>query len=163
MTDLVIKTLDSLNAEYEIIDCDPDLADTVQFCDRYGYRLDESANAILVVGKADPRRYAMCLVLANTQIDVNRVVRKKFGVKKASFASPEETIQMTGMVLGGVTPLGLPPTLPVWIDSRIMDCARVIVGGGSRDRKVYLDPRGLEALPSAEVIENLAKQRPEST
>ena len=163
MTDLVIKTLDGLNAEYEIIDCDPDLADTARFCDRYGYRLDESANAILVVGKADPRRYAMCLVLANTQIDVNRVVRKKFEVKKASFASPEETIQMTGMVLGGVTPLGLPPTLPVWIDSRIMDCARVIVGGGSRDRKVYLDPRGLEALPSAEVIENLAKQRPEST
>ena len=163
MTDLVIKTLDGLNAEYEIIDCDPDLADTARFCDSYGYRLDESANAILVVGKADPRRYAMCLVLANTQIDVNRVVRKKFEVKKASFASPEETIQMTGMVLGGVTPLGLPPTLPVWIDSRIMDCARVIVGGGSRDRKVYLDPRGLEALPSAEVIENLAKQRPEST
>ncbi|MEE3139645.1 MAG: YbaK/EbsC family protein [Actinomycetota bacterium] len=84
-------------------------------------------------------------------------------MKKASFASPEETIQMTGMVLGGVTPLGLPPTLPVWIDSRIMDCARVIVGGGSRDRKVYLDPRGLKALPSTEIIENLAMERSAGT
>ena len=160
MTDPVIEVIDRLNVEYEIVDCDPDLADTAQFCDRYGYRLDESANAILVVGKADPRVYATCVVLANTQIDVNKVVRKKFGVKKASFASPEETTKITGMVLGGVTPFGLPATLPVWIDSRVMTCERVIVGGGSRARKIYVDPSGLKALPSSEVIENLAKQRP---
>ena len=160
MTDPVIEVIDRLNVEYEIVDCDPDLADTAQFCDRYGYRLDESANAILVVGKADPRVYATCVVLANTQIDVNKVVRKKFGVKKASFASPEETTKITGMVLGGVTPFGLPATLPVWIDSRVMNCERVIVGGGSRARKIYVDPSGLKALPSSEVIENLAKERP---
>ena len=160
MADPVIEVIDRLNVEYEIVDCDPDLADTAQFCDRYGYRLDESANAILVVGKADPRVYATCVVLANTQIDVNKVVRKKFGVKKASFASPEETTKITGMVLGGVTPFGLPATLPVWIDSRVMNCERVIVGGGSRARKIYVDPSGLRALPSSEVIENLAKQRP---
>ena len=160
MADPVIEVIDRLNVEYEIVDCDPDLADTAQFCDRYGYRLDESANEILVVGKADPRVYATCVVLANTQIDVNKVVRKKFGVKKASFASPEETTKITGMVLGGVTPFGLPATLPVWIDSRVMNCERVIVGGGSRDRKIYVDPSGLKALPSSEVIENLAKQRP---
>ena len=160
MTDPVIEVIDRLNVEYEIVDCDPDLADTAQFCDRYGYRLDESANAILVVGKADPRVYATCVVLANTQIDVNKVVRKKFGVKKASFASPEETTKITGMVLGGVTPFGLPATLPVWIDSRVMNCERVIVGGGSRARKIYVDPSGLKALPSSEVIEHLAKERP---
>ena len=163
MTDPVILALDELQADYGIVDCDPDLADTVQFCDRYGYQLDESANAILVVGKADPRVYAMCVVLATTQIDVNKVVRKKLGVKKASFASPAETTQMTGMTLGGVTPFGLPGTLPVWIDSKVMNCQRVIVGGGSRNRKIYVDPRSLEALPSADVIENLAKQPPAST
>ena len=163
MTDPVIQALDRLRADYEIVDCDPDLADTAQFCDRYGYQLDESANAILVVGKADPRVYAMCVVLATTQIDVNKVVRKKFGVKKASFASPEETTQITGMLLGGVTPFGLPETLPLWIDSRVMNCPRVIVGGGSRDRKIYVGPRSLEALPSAHVVENLAKERPAGT
>ena len=59
MTDPVILALDELQADYDIVECDPGVADTVQFCDRYGYRLDESANAILVVGKADPRVYAM--------------------------------------------------------------------------------------------------------
>ena len=128
MTDQVIQILDHLTSDYQIIECDPQLADTAQFCERYGYELDESANAILVVGKGEPRRYALCVVLATTQVDVNKVVRKKLGVKKASFATPEETETITGMVLGGVTPFGLPETLSIWIDGRVLQRSKVIVG-----------------------------------
>ena len=160
MTDPVIDALEAAGADFEIIDCDPNLADTAEFCAHYGYRMDESANAIMVVGKSDPRTYAMCVVLATTSVDVNKVVRKRLGAKKASFAPPEETAEMTGMVLGGVTPFGLPADLPLWIDARVMACERVIVGGGSRDRKIYLPPAGLAALPNAEVVDDLAKERP---
>ena len=160
MSDRVIEILDQLTSDYQIIECEPDLADTAQFCERYGYELNESANAILVVGKAEPRKYALCVVLATTQVDVNKVVRKKLEVKKASFASPEETETITGMILGGVTPFGLPETLSIWIDSRVLQCSKVILGGGSRDRKIYVTPQTLAALPSSEVIENLARERP---
>ena len=160
MTDQVIQILDHLTSDYQIIECDPQLADTAQFCERYGYELDESANAILVVGKGEPRRYALCVVLATTQVDVNKVVRKKLGVKKASFATPEETETITGMVLGGVTPFGLPETLSIWIDGRVLQRSKVIVGGGSRDRKICVTPQALTALPSSEVIDDLAKERP---
>ena len=160
MTDPVIDALEATGADFEIIDCDPNLADTAEFCAHYGYRMDESANAIMVVGKSDPRTYAMCVVLATTSVDVNKVVRKRLGAKKASFAPPEETAEMTGMVLGGVTPFGRPADLPLWIDARVMACERVIVGGGSRDRKIYLPPAGLAALPNAEVVDDLAKERP---
>ncbi len=71
--------------------CDPALADTAAFCEAYGYRLDESANTIVVIGKSDPPRYAACVVLANTRLDVNRAVRSRLGVKKASFADRETT------------------------------------------------------------------------
>ncbi len=37
-----------------------------------------------------------------------------------------------------------------------MDCEWVILGGGSRSLKVKADPRVLEALPGARVIEGLA-------
>lgn len=162
MADPVIAALEATGSDFEVIDCDPDLADTAEFCAHYGYRLDESANAIMVVGKSEPRTYAMCVVLATTSVDVNKVVRKRLGAKKASFAPPEETAEMTGMVLGGVTPFGLPNGLPLWIDSRVMSCDKVIVGGGSRDRKIYLPPAGLAALPNADVVEDLAKERPPS-
>jgi prolyl-tRNA editing enzyme YbaK/EbsC (Cys-tRNA(Pro) deacylase) len=157
MSDGVIATAEATGVAYEIVPCDPELADTAAFCEAYGYRLDQSANAIVVVGKSEPRIYAACLVLANTRLDVNGVVRRKFGVKKASFASAEETIEITAMQIGGVTPYGLPAGLPIWIDSRIMALERVIVGGGSRDRKLLVPPQSLAALPAAEVIEDLAK------
>ena len=100
----------------------------------------------------------MCVVLATTRIDVNKSVRKKLGTKKASFASPEEATEITGMTLGGVTPFGLPNDLPLWIDSRVMGCEKVIVGGGSRNRKIYVPPHALSALPNAEIVEGLAKE-----
>jgi len=157
MSDGVLAAAEATGEGYAVVPCDPELADTAAFCATYGYRLDQSANAILVVGKSEPRVYAVCLVLANTRLDVNGVVRRRFGVKKASFASAEETIEITGMQIGGVTPYGLPDGLPIWIDSRIMACDQVIVGGGSRDRKLLVPPGSLAALPGAEVVDDLAK------
>ncbi|HAE53413.1 MAG TPA: hypothetical protein DCG25_00460, partial [Acidimicrobiaceae bacterium] len=121
MEDSIVEILEAMCADYQIVECAPELADTAQFCEHYGYRLDESANAILIVGKGDPRVYALCVVLATTQVDVNKQARRKLGVKKASFASPDETIKLTGMTLGGVTPFGLPTSLPIWIDSRVLE------------------------------------------
>jgi prolyl-tRNA editing enzyme YbaK/EbsC (Cys-tRNA(Pro) deacylase) len=157
MSDTVIEAARATGQAYEVVPCDPELADTAAFCATYGYRLDQSANAILVVGKSEPRVYAVCLVLADTRLDVNGVVRRRFDVRKASFASPQETIEITGMKIGGVTPYGLPEGLPIWIDSRIMSCGQVIVGGGSRDRKLLVPPESLAALPGAEVVDDLAK------
>lgn len=157
MSDPVLDTAQATGHPFEVVPCDPDLADTAAFCEAYGYRLDQSANAIVVVGKGDPRVYAACLVLATTRLDVNGTVRQRFGVRKASFASADETIEMTGMQIGGVTPYGLPESLPLWIDSRVMDVSDVIVGGGSRDRKLLVPPDSLKSLPNAEVVEDLAK------
>ncbi len=157
MSDQVLDAAAATGHPYEVVECDPDLADTAAFCEAYGFGLDQSANAIVVVGKSEPRVYVACLVLATCRLDVNGVVRKRLGVKKASFASADETIEMTGMMIGGVTPYGLPGGLPLWIDARVMDVDQVIVGGGSRDRKLLVPPASLAALPGAEVVEGLAK------
>jgi prolyl-tRNA editing enzyme YbaK/EbsC (Cys-tRNA(Pro) deacylase) len=150
------RSLQRLDGACEIIPCDPALADTANFCAAYGYGLDESANTILVIGKSDPPRYAACVVLANTRLDVNRSVRARLGTRKASFASAEEARALTGMEIGGVTVFGLPPDLPIWVDSRVMARGRIILGGGSRDCKVITAPNTLLKLPNVEVVEGLA-------
>jgi prolyl-tRNA editing enzyme YbaK/EbsC (Cys-tRNA(Pro) deacylase) len=158
---LVLDHLARLDAgpdvAYEVIPCDPALADTAAFCAAYGYALDESANTIVVVGKADPPRYVACVVLATTRLDVNRVVRRRLGVKKASFADPEQTKAITGMAIGGVTVFGLPEGLPLWIDGAVLERPRVILGGGSRGCKVVASPSLLLALDGAEVVDGLAQ------
>lgn len=156
MSDPILDAARATGFDPEVVPCDPNLADTAAFCEAYGFGLDQSANAIVVVGKGDPRIYVCCLVLATTRLDVNGVVRKRLGRKKASFASADETAEMTGMQIGGVTPYGLPADLPIWIDAAVMNCERVIVGGGSRDRKLLVPPASLAALPAAEIVEHLA-------
>lgn len=157
MSDAVVAQLEALGAKYEVVPCDPDLADTAQFCEAYGYSPGQSANAIVVAGKSEPPVYVMCLVLADSRLDVNKVVRKKLGVRKCSFASAEQTIEATGMQIGGVTPFGVATDLAFWIDSRIMELDQVIIGGGSRDRKLLVPPATLTAHPNAEVVEGLAR------
>lgn len=157
MQDPLITELDGLGVAYEIFACDPALADTAQFCEAYGFELADSANSIVVSSKKEPRVYAACVVLATTRLDVNGVVRKRLGVRKASFATPEDTQALTGMEIGGVTPFGLPPELDLWIDSAVMDRKRIVLGGGSRDQKVIATPAILTALPNSEVVTDLAK------
>ena len=151
--------LEPLGVPYELFSCDPALADTAQFCAAYGFAMDDAANAIVVAGKAEPRVYACCLVLALDRLDVNRTVRQRLGTRRASFASADETRELTGMEIGGVTPFGLPATVPIWIDAAVMRRERIVTGGGSRRWKVISEPRILLALPGAEVVEGLAGPR----
>ena len=145
-----------LGVAYELFPCDPALADTAAFCAAYGFDPEESANTIVVAGKAEPRRYAACIVLAPHRLDVNHAVRDRLGTRKASFAGADETRALTGMEIGGVTPFGLPAELPVWVDAAVMARSRIVLGGGSRNWKVIAPPAILLALPNVEVVDGLA-------
>ena len=113
--------LRDLGVAYELFPCDPALADTAAFCEAYGFAPEDSANTIVVIGKTDPPRFAACVTLAPYRLDVNRTVRDRLGTRKASFAAAEQTAELTGMQIGGVTVFGLPDGLPIWVDSRVMD------------------------------------------
>jgi prolyl-tRNA editing enzyme YbaK/EbsC (Cys-tRNA(Pro) deacylase) len=155
----VRRHLGSVDHPYEIIPCDPALADTAQFCAAYGYPPEDSANTILVIGKSNPPTYVACVVLSHTRLDVNHAIKNKLG-RRASFASSEDTRAVTGMLIGGVTVFGLPPEIPVWVDSRVMRRERVVLGGGSRSCKVVAPPTILLQLPKVEVVEGLAIEPP---
>ena len=148
--------LQALGQPYQLFPCDPALADTAAFCAAYGFDPEDSANTIVVIGKSDPPRFAACVTLAPYRLDVNRMVRDRLGTRKASFAPAEETAALTGMQIGGVTVFGLPPDLPIWVDSRVMGRERIVLGGGSRSWKVIAAPQILRILPNVEVVEGLA-------
>jgi prolyl-tRNA editing enzyme YbaK/EbsC (Cys-tRNA(Pro) deacylase) len=154
----VRAALDALGAEYEVLPCDPELADTAAFCDHYGVPVERSANTILVAGKGrdGERTYVACVVLAHTRLDVNGAVRRRLGVRKASFASADETRELTGMLIGGVTAFALPPDVPLWIDARVLEPDWVVLGGGDRSTKLKLAPDLLTRAPGAEVVDDLA-------
>ena len=157
----VIADLESASIAYEVMACDPELADTAAFCEAYGIPLERSANAIVVASRKPEGHNAVCVVLATDRLDVNGIVRRRLGVRKVSFAPAELTRELTGQEIGGVTIFGLPEDLPVWIDSRVLENDWVVVGAGSRSAKIRFDPNQLVGRDLCEVVEGLAKA-PES-
>jgi prolyl-tRNA editing enzyme YbaK/EbsC (Cys-tRNA(Pro) deacylase) len=156
----VAQALEGLGATWELMRIDPDFADTAAFCEKYGVPIDHSGNTIIVASKKEPKRYCACLVLATTRLDVNHAVRRLMDVSRVSFATAEETQALTGMMIGGVTLLALPPDLPIFVDDRVMALDYVILGGGSRSSKIKMAPEALKRLPGANVVPGLAQAFP---
>lgn len=153
----VVAAMEAAGVAFEVMDIDPALADTADFCEAYGIPLDQSANAILVASRKPEGHHAVCLVLATTRLDVNGTVRRRLGVRKVSFAPAALTTELTGQEIGGVTAFGLPETMPVWVDARVVEPDWVIIGAGSRAAKIRLDPTQFIGLDGFEVVEDLAK------
>src|SRR5213078_2546680 len=152
--ELVIASLRNLGVPYELIPIDPAFADTAAFCEKYGYPAERSCNTIIVASKKEPKKFVACVVLASTRLDVNKCVTRLMGVSKASFASAEEMIALTGMRVGGVTPFALPTGLPLYVDERIMRLDWVVLGGGGRGTKVKISPEVFRKM-GAEIVPGL--------
>jgi prolyl-tRNA editing enzyme YbaK/EbsC (Cys-tRNA(Pro) deacylase) len=155
----VREAVATLGAQCEELPCAPDFADTAAFCERYGVDPADSANAILVASSRPPGRFAVCVLLATTRLDVNRSVCGLLEVRRASFATAEQTREITGMMIGGVTPFGLPGDLPIYVDARVMTRASVVIGGGSRSLKLRCAPAELRKIAALAVIDGLAGDR----
>ncbi|NUO98367.1 MAG: hypothetical protein HOW71_29325 [Nonomuraea sp.] len=137
----------------EVTEIDPGLADTAEFCERYGVRLDESANCVVVAARrGGETRYAACMVLATMRVDVNGIVRKHLDARKASFAPMADAVELTGMEYGGITPLGLPGDWPILVDAHVADHPRVVIGSGARRSKLAVSGATLAGLKAAEVL-----------
>ena len=141
-----------------VAEIDPEVADTTEFCERYGVHPTESANCVVVAGRrGGETRFAACVVLASTRADVNGVVRRQLDVRKASFAPMDVAVAETGMEYGGITPVGLPADWPILVDARVAAAPAVVIGSGLRRSKLVLPGAAVAHLPGALVIPSLAR------
>ena len=80
------------------------------------YNMEEAARAALPYPEADAknlfvrddkkRHYYMITVRGDKRVDL-KAFRKQYGLRSLSFASPDELMEILGLVPGAVTPLGL--------------------------------------------------------
>jgi prolyl-tRNA editing enzyme YbaK/EbsC (Cys-tRNA(Pro) deacylase) len=141
-----------------VAEIDPELADTLAFCERYGVRLDRSANCVILAARREGRSwYAACVVLATTRVDVNGLAKRHLGASKISFAPMDAATVASAMEFGGITPIGLPPDWPILIDDAVSAAERVIVGSGLRRSKISLPGAALAELSNAVVLPSLGR------
>ncbi|MEV0265821.1 YbaK/EbsC family protein [Streptomyces sp. NPDC050617] len=139
------------------VDTDPEKADTAVFVETYGpWLLEQSANCVVIAAKrGGEATLAAALVLGRARADVNGVVRRHLGARKASFAAMDTALGATGMEYGGVTPIGLPADWPVLVDAAVADSPYVLIGSGRRRGKLIVPGRALAELPGAAVLDGL--------
>jgi prolyl-tRNA editing enzyme YbaK/EbsC (Cys-tRNA(Pro) deacylase) len=139
------------------VDTDPRWADTAVFVEHYGRELlERSANCVVVAGKrGGESTLAAGVVPSTSRVDVNGVVRRQLGARKASFAAMDMATGETGMEYGGITPIGLPGDWPLLVDSAVADLPYVLVGSGRRRGKLLVPGKAFAELPGAVVLEGL--------
>nr|WP_239521952.1 YbaK/EbsC family protein [Geodermatophilus sabuli] len=154
----VAEALGSLTGAAWVAEIDDELADTAAFTEAYGVPLEVSANCVVVAARrAGQTVLAACLVPATTRADVNGVVRRHLGARKASFAPQDVAVAESGMAYGGITPLGLPASWPVLVDPAVAATELVVVGSGIRGSKLAVPGAAVAALPAAQVLEGLGR------
>ncbi|MCU1669558.1 MAG: uncharacterized protein JWP40_2485 [Blastococcus sp.] len=159
----VAAALSSLEGPAWVAAIDGDLADTAAFTDAYGVPPEASANCVVVATRrAGETALVACLVLATTRADVNGLVRRHLGARKASFAPQDVAVAETGMAYGGITPVGLPPSWPVLVDAAVAAADLVVIGSGTRGSKLAVAGSVLAALPAAVVLHGLGRPVPVS-
>ena len=157
----VAASLSLLPGPVWVAEIDAELADTAAFCAAYDVPLEASANCVVVAARrAGQTTLAACVVLATSRADVNGLVRRHLGARKASFAPQDVAVAESGMAFGGITPLGLPSGWPVLIDPEVEAADFVVIGSGTRGGKLAVAGSLLAALPTAEVLEGLGQPVP---
>ena len=149
----VAKLYESNREDLELFECLDEFSDTQNFCDHYGFDIEDSCNAILIKAKKPEEFYAMFCVLGANRLDVNHKAKVAMGAKRVSFASREEAETVTGQLYGGISPLGLPENVKVYIDKNVTDREKLFIGAGNRVSKFFLSPKALIQLSSATVLD----------
>ena len=77
------------------------------------------------------------MFLGSDRLDVNHKAKSLLGAKKVSFASREEAEAVTGQIYGGISPLGLPENIKVYMDKNVTDREKLFIGAGNRVSKFF--------------------------
>ena len=137
----------------EVFECDDEFSDTQSFCDHYGYKIEDSCNAILIKSKKPEEFYTLFCVLGSTRLDVNHKAKSLMGARKVSFASKEEAEEITSQIYGGISPLGLVPEIKIFIDKQVLTREKIFIGAGNRVSKFFLKPESLIELTQGRIEE----------
>ena len=108
---------------------------------------------VVVRGKGKP---ILCMVAAERQLNLKKLA-KGVGEKKLSMASHAEAEKMTGLKVGGISPLALiNKGFDIYIDSPAKACQRILVSSGKKGINLGVPVKDLIKITRAKWIDATA-------
>lgn len=114
-----------------------------------GEPLEIGGKALLI--KVD-KIFRLFVLSAARRLDA-KALRAHFGARKSRFATPDELMEMTGLVPGSVPPFG-PPILdlPLFADASVLANERIAFNAGALTRSVIMNTVDWRRLAQPEVF-----------
>jgi Cys-tRNA(Pro) deacylase len=92
------------------------------------------------------------LMHGNRKVSTKNLARQ-IGAKSVEPCAPEVAQRHSGYLVGGTSPFGTRKTMPVYIESTVLDLPRIYINGGRRGFLVQLDPKVCLRLLSAKAVQ----------
>ena len=92
------------------------------------------------------------LMHGNRKVSTKNLARQ-IGVKSVEPCAPEVANKHSGYLVGGTSPFGTRKTMPVFIESTILELSRICINGGRRGYLVGIDPQVCVELLGAKPVQ----------
>ncbi|MDT7514712.1 aminoacyl-tRNA deacylase [Rhodoferax mekongensis] len=92
------------------------------------------------------------LMHGNRKVSTKNLARQ-IGAKSVEPCAPEVANRHSGYLVGGTSPFGTRKTMPVFIESTILELPRICINGGRRGYLVGIDPQVCVALLGAKPVQ----------
>jgi Cys-tRNA(Pro) deacylase len=114
--------------------------------------IPEHAVIKTLIFETDLREPLCILMHGDREVSVKQLARA-IGTKTVAPCAPEVADRHSGYQVGGTSPFGLRHAMPVYMQSTIRDLPQMYINGGARGFLVELDPRDVERLLAAIVVD----------
>jgi len=112
----ILQLLERAGVEYELLRHEP--VRTAQEASKIrGTSIKEGVKAIIFAADGEP--FLIC-VSGDRRID-SKEFKRTYGVKDLRLLSPEEVLQLTGLEVGAIPPLGKAMNLPSYLDRAVLE------------------------------------------
>ncbi len=92
------------------------------------------------------------LMHGNRKVSTKNLARQ-IGVKSVEPCAPDVANKHSGYLVGGTSPFGTRKTMPVFIESTILELHRICINGGRRGYLVGIDPQVCVELLGAKPVQ----------
>ena len=145
-----MKALDSAGVEYRVHEYEHDQRSTSFGLEAAAALGVPASRVFKTLLASDGTALVVGIVPVDKTLDL-KALATHVKVKRLVMADPAVAERSTGMVVGGISPVGQKRLLPTVIDESAMGQERVLVSGGRRGLDVELSPQDLVRLTRAVV------------
>lgn len=153
---LAMRLLEGKKVPYEAITYDASERDAEKIAVQLGVPPEQVFKTLVVAAPKDgrsPQKPLLVVIPANRQLDLKKLA-KLINVKKLKMATHQQAEEMTGLQVGGISPLALiNKGFAIYLDELAAERAQIYISAGERGTQIKLAPADLRKLTGARLAD----------